>query len=280
MELHHEHERTTPRLALGIRLRRLREGEGLTLRELAPQIKFQFGYISRVERGEQLPSEGLAEALDRRFGITDLPFVEMLEMARDSAVPNYGRVFLASERKARRIQLFGSSIIPGLLQTPEYSRALFRATKPGWSVEEVTSQVELRLSRRRAFKLPEPPFFWAIVDEAALRRPVGGPAVMAAQLRHMHEALENSRITLQVLPFEQGEYPMMGGTLALLTLRDGATIGYVESFASGEAVEAPERILELTQMFDAARAKALPQAASVALIGRYMEEYKNALNPS
>lgn len=148
MELHHEEERTTPRTLLGRRLRRLRETEGLSLRELARRLGFPFGYISRVERGEQLPSDALAETLDRHYAREDLSFAELLDMARDSAMPDYGKVFLASERKARRIQVFDSSIIPGLLQTPEYARALFRASHPAWTEAEVTAQVELRLSRR------------------------------------------------------------------------------------------------------------------------------------
>lgn len=275
MELHHEEERTTPRTLLGRRLRRLREAEGLSLRELARRLGFPFGYISRVERGEQLPSDALAETLDSHYSREDLSFAELLEMARDSAVPHYGKVFLASERKARRIQVFDSSIIPGLLQTPEYARALIRDTLQGCPDSEVTAQVELRLSRRKVFEAEEKPYFWGIVDEAALRRAVGGASVMAGQLDHLLETVTSPRINFQVLPFDQGEHPMLGGSLWLLTLRSGATLGYVESFASGDAVESPERVVQLTQRFDTARAKALPEAESIELIRRYLEEYKN-----
>lgn len=100
---------------------------------------------------------------------------------------------------------------------------------------------------------------------------------MATQLDYLLEAVSGTQITFQVLPFRQHEHTMMGGSLSLLTLRDGATIGYVESFASGDAAESPEQILELTQRFDAARAKALPEAESAEMTRRYLEEYKDGL---
>jgi transcriptional regulator with XRE-family HTH domain len=274
MELHDDEGKATPRTMLGRRLRRLREGAGLSLRALAEQVGYPHTYISRVERGEQLPSLALAAALDTHFG-TDGLFADLLEMAQDASIPDYGRMILGSEEKATRIQIFTSSLIPGLLQTEEYARALFRASLPGESEEKLSERVETRMRRKRVLSKDNPPFYWAIMDEAALKRPIGGSKCMRDQIAYMLEVSASSHITTQVLPFTQGEHPMLGGSLSLLTRQNGTTIGYVESFASGEPVESQPRIVELTQRFDVARSMALPEQESLDLIHAYLREHED-----
>ncbi|KJY41402.1 DNA-binding protein [Streptomyces sp. NRRL B-1568] len=274
MELHEDEDRSTPRTMLGRRLRRMREAAGLSLRALADEVGYPHTYISRVERSEQLPSEALAEALDAHF-TTDRLFVELLGMAQDASIPGYGRVAVDSEAKAARIQVFTSSLVPGLLQTEDYARALFRVSLPGESEERINERVATRMRRKRVFKKEETPFYWAIMDEAAIRRPIGGAKCMAAQIHHVIKASESPYVSIQVLPFAQREHPMLGGSLSLFTLQNGATIGYVESFYSGEAVESPRKILELTQMFDVARSKALPERESLDLVRSYLKEYED-----
>lgn len=275
MELNNEDDgRATPRTVLGRRLRRLREAAGMSQRALADKVGYPHTYLSRVERGEQLPSEALAEDLDTHFA-TDGLFVELLSMAQDATIPDYGRVIVDSERKAARIQVFGSSLIPGLLQTKDYAHALFRESLPGESEERINERVATRIRRKRVFEKAQVPYYWAIMDEAALRRPIGGLACMRLQLRHVLTAVESSQIAVQVLPFTQGEHPMLGGSLSLLTLHNGATIGYVENFFSGEPVQAPEKVLELTHMFDVARSKALPERESLDLIRGYLRRYED-----
>ncbi|MFG2863055.1 Scr1 family TA system antitoxin-like transcriptional regulator [Streptomyces sioyaensis] len=275
MELNNEDDgRATPRTVLGRRLRRLREAADLSQRALADKVGYPHTYLSRVERGEQLPSEALAEDLDTYF-VTDGLFVELLAMAQDASIPDYGRVVVDGESKAARIQVFGSSLIPGLLQTEDYSHALFRESLPGESEERINERVATRMRRKRVFEKEQVPYYWAIMDEAALRRPIGSIATMMAQLQYVLGAVESPRISVQVLPFAQGAHPMLGGSLSLHTLRNGVTLAYVESFASGEPVESPERILELTQRFDVARSKSLPEQESLDLIRSYLREYEN-----
>jgi transcriptional regulator with XRE-family HTH domain len=275
MELHNnENDKATPRTMLGRRLRRMREDAGLSQRALADQIGYPFSYIGRVERGEQLPSEALAIALDAHFGTSGL-FVDLLEMAQDASIPDYGRAIVSSEDKATRIQSFNSSLIPGLLQTEGYARALFRISLPRESEEELSERVETRMRRKRVFSKGEPPYFWAIMDEAALKRPIGGAKCMRDQISHILDASRKPHITVQVLPFTQGEHPLLGGSLSLVTLQNGATIGYVESFASGDQLESPKMVLELTQLLDIARSKALPESESLELIKSYLKEYEH-----
>lgn len=275
MELNNEDDdRATPRSVLGRRLRRLRETAGLSQRALADKVGYPHTYLSRVERGEQLPSEALAEALDAHFA-TDGLFVELLSMAQDASIPDYGRAVLHGESKATRIQVFESSLIPGLLQTDDYAHALIRKSLPGEHEERVNELAAARMRRKRVFDKLEPPFYWAIMDEAALRRPVGGTKCMTGQIHHMLTMARLPHTSIQILPFSEGEHPLLAGSLTLLTLRNGTTTGYAESFASGESVESPRRVLQLTQRFDIARSMALPETGSLDLIRSYLRDYED-----
>ncbi|MFI1863397.1 helix-turn-helix domain-containing protein [Streptomyces jumonjinensis] len=264
----------TPRTVLGRRLQRLRTEGELSQRGLAERVKYPHTYLSRVERGEQLPSEGLAEALDAYFGTLGL-FAELLELAQHSTIPDYGQKIVEKEEKAARIQVFGSSVVPGLLQTEDYARALIRITLPGVSVEEIEERVATRMRRKRVFEKPGRPPYWAIMDEAVVKRVVGGSSCMVGQIGHIVKSAEALDISVQVLPFNQGEHSLMGGSLSLLTFENGTTIGYAESFASGELVETPRRLLELTQRFDVARSMARPEGESLDLLRSYLKGYED-----
>lgn len=269
-----ESDKLTPRALLGRRLRRLREHSELSVRGLAEQVGYPFGYISRVENGKQLPSDALAEAFDSYFDADGL-FVELLEMSRDTLIAASSRAVVSKEPEAERIQVFTSSLVPGLLQTPDYARELFRYGLPGMTEEEIDERVAVRMRRKRVFEGSDAPFYWAIMDEAALKRPVGSLESMCEQLHQVLRAAKGSRVNVQVLPFAQGPHSMLGGSLTLLTLREGGTIGVVESFITGEPVDSPKRILELTQLFDVARSLALPEDASLDLVRRYLKEYEH-----
>ncbi|MCL7378746.1 helix-turn-helix transcriptional regulator [Streptomyces sp. 35G-GA-8] len=275
MELNNESDKLTPRLRLGKRVRRLRERKGLSIRQLSEQVGgYSHSYLGRVELGDQLPSEALVKSLDKFFD-TDGVLADMLEMAHDSSIPDYGRVVVTKEVEAERIQVFTSSLIPGLLQTEEYARELFRTSLPGSSEGRVNDLVAVRMGRKGIFDRAEPLLYWAIIDEAALKRPMKGAKLMSRQLNHLLKAAERFHSTIQVLPFSEGAHPMLGGCLTLLTLRDGGMMAFVESFKSGETVELPKRLIELTQCFDVARSLALPEDKSLNLIRRYLREYEN-----
>lgn len=280
MELEPEEDAmpATPAGMLATRAARARAKAGLSLRALAEKLGYPHTYLSRVERGEQLPSEALADALDDFYG-TDGLFTDLLVVAVAAEVPVYGRKVLEEEKRAARIQTFNSSVVPGLLQTEPYTSALFTESMPGKDAEKVALQVAMRSHRRAVLDSATPPLYWAIMDEAALRRPVGGPAIMAAQIRHILDVIEkNSAVRVQALPFSRGVHPLLGGSLSLLTLRDGVTFAYVESFASGTSVDTPADVLELTTLLDIARSKALDSRESVPLFHKYLKEYEDDID--
>ncbi|GGW92630.1 helix-turn-helix domain-containing protein [Streptomyces noursei] len=272
MELHEDDGKATPRTLLGRRLRRLREAAELSQRALAERVGYPHTYLSRVERGEQLPSEALAQALDDYFSADGL-FMELLDMAQDSLIANYSREFVAKERDAIRIQVFTSSTMPGLLQTEDYTRECYRKDPTAETLNELDARVAARMKRQRIFNAAPPPRYWAIMDEAVLKRPTADRRIMREQLQHILKMAENPHITIQVLTFDRALHTMMGGSLTLLTLKDGAMVALVESFASGEAVDSPNGVVELVERFDIARSMALMESESLDLIRRYLEEY-------
>jgi transcriptional regulator with XRE-family HTH domain len=263
-------KRVTPHLLLARRLRQAREAQGISLRALAEKIGYPHGYLGRVERGEQLPSDVLAEALDTYFQTSEL-FLDLLEMARFTPIPNYATTLLGSEGKATRIQNLTSSLVPGLLQTEAYMRAQFRRAHPRRSAAGIEEMVEFRMRRKCFFAREDQPLYWAVMDEAVLKRPTGGEACMRQQLAHLLKMAQMPQVTLQVLAFEQGHYPLMGGSTSVLTLPNGSSIAYLESAMWGEALESPRAVLACVQRFDVCRAMALPPQESLDVIRTYME---------
>ncbi|MFD5031207.1 Scr1 family TA system antitoxin-like transcriptional regulator [Streptomyces sp. NPDC058220] len=278
MELNNESGKLTPRLRLGRRVRRLRERKGLSLRQLSEHVGgYSHSYLGRVELGDQLPSEALVSLLDQFFD-TDGVLAELLEMAHDSLIPDYSRRFISKEPSAERIQVFTSSLIPGLLQTEEYARELFRRALPSEPEDELNERVAIRMRRQRIFQREEALPYWAIIDEAALKRPMLFTQHMVEQLRHLLQMATRPRTVIQILPFNRGMHAMLGGSMTLMTLGEGGTIALVESFDSGEAVESTKAVVELTERFDVVRAMASTVDESLDLIRRYLKEYEDELD--
>lgn len=271
MELYNDGARS-PRSMIGERMRLMRQEEGVSLRTLADQIRLPFGFLGRVERGEQQATETLVKALDERWDTAGL-FADLLEVAQEMTIADYSRDFLRRERDTIRIQVFTSSLIPGLLQTADYARELFRLSQPGVSLDEIETQVAVRMKRKRIFEREEPPFYRAIMDEAALRRPTADRAAMRAQVAHILKAAESPHIAVQVLPFARGLHPLPGGSLNLYTLKDGGVIALVESYDSALPVDSPKGIVRQLQLFDTACALALPEDESLGLVREYLRGY-------
>ncbi|MGK5533282.1 helix-turn-helix domain-containing protein [Streptomyces sp. URMC 129] len=272
MELRDE-DGPTPRTMLSRQMRRAREAAGLSLRALGEQIHFPYGFLGRVERGEQAATESLVKALDQYFKADGL-FTDLLDMAHELELPEYTRDYVVREREALRIQVFASSNFPALLQTESYARAFFKAAGPWKSAEQIEAQVAHRLKRQRVLDRPDPPLYWAIVDEAALKRPTPSRAVMRRQIEHVLKLGERPKVHVQVVPFG-AMHPMLGGYMTLCTVKDGTTLGMVESFATSEPADSPKRIAELEQGLDVVRSMALREQEARDLFHHYLEEYKD-----
>lgn len=264
--------RATARTLPGRHLKRLREQSGLSLRALAEKLHYPHSYISRVEHYEQLPSEALAKALDELFATGGL-FGDLLTIAQDSMVTKQSRDCFPLESKSIRIQVFSSNLVPGLLQTEEYARGAFSIGLAREDLPALEEIVAFRLRRQELFKREDPPQYWAIMDESALRRLTADPRLMTNQLEHLLRVAAEPHITLQVMPLAELFHPVMGGNLTLLTLENGTTTALLESYAAGEVISAPRQVVDHQHRFNVACAQALTPADSLSLIRHYLREY-------
>lgn len=203
---------TAARIRLGTQLRRLRAEAEISREDAAAAIRSSASKISRMELGRTaIKARDLTDLL-ALYGASDEAEREsMLALSRDGSVPGwwqgYGdavpawvKPYLGLEQAARLIRSYDIQLIPGLLQTPEYARAVF--SLPAGSVaERAERQLAVRMRRQEILHRPDPPRLWAVIDEAALRRPVGGTAVMRAQIEHLLEMSRLRHVNVQVLPF-------------------------------------------------------------------------------
>ncbi len=216
---------TTVRIrGVGTELRELRKVSRLTLRDVAEQLGWQASKVSRVETGKQgLTVEDMASLLVV-YGVTGEERRRLLGLAERSKEPGWwevggglskeSRTLIQLESDATRIVNFEPLLVPGLLQTADYTRALMKAG--GLTDADAEARLAARLGRQAILSRDAPPELLVIVDETVLRRAVGSPRVMARQLRHLIEAAERPTITVQVLPFDVGAHTGLDGSFIVL----------------------------------------------------------------
>ncbi|MBW1603835.1 helix-turn-helix transcriptional regulator [Streptomyces sp. JJ66] len=257
---------------LGSRVRKLREALGLTQKQLGILVHVSHNRIAQIELATDPPTMALAEAIDLALEadgeITDLWW----HMTRETYV-DWAREFMDKEARAVKMLKYTAQSVPGLLQTPAYARASLSEGLPHLSAEELDRQVDARLSRRVLLEGAEPPFLWTVLDQDALHRRVGEKITMHEQLSYLLKVAKRPHITLQVLPFEAEQHPITGGSLTLLSLRDGPDVAYLEGYDSGELVEVPERVTRYAHAYDLLQVHALTPAASELLIRDTMKEH-------
>ncbi|MEU1940159.1 helix-turn-helix domain-containing protein [Streptomyces coeruleorubidus] len=223
-----------PRLALGARLRGLREERGIGRADAGHVIRASASKISRMETGRHgFKLRDVADLLTL-YGVTDeaerATLLALAEQANTPAwwqyysdvVPTWMQTYLGAEQAASVIRCFQVQRVPGLLQTADYARAAIRLAHPDAGAEEIDRRVALRMTRQRILhRQPDAAQLWAVIDEAALRRPVGGVRAMRAQLRHLIEVCRLPQVTVQILPFLSGGHAAEGGPVTILRLPGG-----------------------------------------------------------
>lgn len=278
---------TVRRRILGRELRALREEKGLRSDETADSMSWDPAKVTRLEQGRSGLRPQELEALLDIYGVTDPSTRDALAMLAREAKRRvwwapYNDVlaarysgFIAFEAEAVSARNFQTSLVPGLLQTPDYARAITRALRPNAPADEVNALVDVRLGRQNAALIREDPLeLWTIVDEAAIRRMVGGPAVMAKQLRRCVEASEEPHVTLQVLPLAAGAHAGLLGSFVILgfPIRGDLDVVYVENHTSNLYLEREEDLAHYNDMFDRLRAAALDTEPSRKLINQIARE--------
>lgn len=264
----------TQREKYGEELRLRRTAAELTQEQLGHQVVCSPTLISHFEAGRRLPKPDDAQRIDRALG-TDGFFLRWLEDLESK----YADHFAAAadlEQQAVLIQQFALTLVPGVFQTDGYARALFRAYRPNHTAEELDEAVVIRTRRARILDGPSKPVVWTLLDEAVLRRRVGGPRVMAEQLYKIADLGASGRIRLHVLPYGLGAHALMESLLTLMTFEDSAPAAYVEGFLTGNLMDDPALVSASHTAYALALSDALSQQESLALVRAAAEEHVHA----
>jgi transcriptional regulator with XRE-family HTH domain len=237
---------TVLRILLGAQLRRLREERNVSREDAGYAIRSSESKISRMELGRVGFKERDVSDLLSLYGVDDpVERDALLSLAKEANQPgwwskygdilaNWFQAYVGLEAAASLIRNYEVQFVPGLLQTEDYARAVILLANKGQPKEEIDRRVQLRMERQQLLSRTNPPRFWAIIDEAALRRPIGGPAVMRGQLEHLAKMAELPNITIQMIPFGFGGHAGAGGQFSLLRFPDQTMpdVVYVEQLTS------------------------------------------------
>jgi transcriptional regulator with XRE-family HTH domain len=251
------HSRTL--FTFGRLVRVFREAAGLTQKELASKIAYTNGWVSNVETGQLRPRAEQVRALERALEAPPGALMEVYEQLDDESLPGWMRDWTNEEAAAdvlRWVELF---VVPGLLQTEDYARALLFGSE---------TAVEARMKRQEIFVRDTPPIMHFVLDEGVLIHEIGGPEVMRAQLEHLIN-LVSQRLTIQVV--RSSRNPHANGAFIIATIGD-AEVAYVETAIRGVVTSSRDDIASLTTSWESIRTYALPQEESIEFIKRTVEE--------
>ncbi|MFF5013802.1 Scr1 family TA system antitoxin-like transcriptional regulator [Streptomyces sp. NPDC001165] len=269
---------SSPRALLGAELRHARERKGLSQEQLGQRLFVSGSFIGQLEAGTRRMQPEFARMLDEVLE-TDGFFTRNCRAAAKSKYEPPFEQVVEAEAQATAIRQYTSLLIPGLLQTPAYARAVDRPWAPMASEEAIEEWVEGRMERARLLDHPTKPVLWTVLDEAALHRKIGGPAVMAEALRHVVGLARRNRIIMQVLPFSVGAHAAMQGSLKLMEFADAPPLVYCEGVRSGRMEDDPATVTQLRFVYDLLVASALSREKSLALIEALAEDYAHEEHP-
>ncbi|MEU6799603.1 helix-turn-helix domain-containing protein [Streptomyces neyagawaensis] len=251
----------------GWELRRQREAHGLRQSQLGDIIFCTGSLIGQIETTKKIPTREFSERVDAALG-TDGVFSRLIGLVLRSQLPSWFQPYAEMEAKATYISTYQAQVVYGLLQTEEYARAVLATGMP----DDLDGLVAARMERQRILEREQPPLSWAILDEAVLHRPIGGPEVMRGQLARLLEFTGHRWMRVQVLPYRTGEHASLDGAFNLLRFEDDPDIIYTEDLISGHMTANPDAIREAARRYAHLQAAALSVEASAALITRVMEE--------
>ncbi|WP_350278472.1 helix-turn-helix transcriptional regulator [Kribbella sp. HUAS MG21] len=282
---------TAQRIILGTHLRRLREAAGISRTQAAWEIRGSESKISRLELGRVSFKVRDVDDLLTFYKLEDEAERErLLTMAQqandpgwwqryDDLTPIWFHDYLGLEMAADLIRTFELQFVPGLLQTPEYARAIIQLGRQDVALPraEVDRLVSLRMSRQEVLTRQRPARLWAIVDESVLQRPIGSPTVFRAQLEYLIEASRRHNVTLQIIPFDKGGYTATGGAFTLLRFNDAdlPDIVYIEHLTSAVYLDKREELDTYVVTMDAVTISAAQPRETEGIIRRAIERLDN-----
>jgi transcriptional regulator with XRE-family HTH domain len=252
-------------------LQAARAKASMSREQLGAQISYSASLVGMIETCRRVPSLDFAQRCDTAFETTGT-FERMQAHLRTMPFPAWFRPFVEYEATAKALRSFEHALVPGLLQTREYARAVL-ATRPNTTEDETDERVTARLDRQAIWERDSPPLGWFVIDEAVLRREVGEPKVMHDQLMHLARMADQPNITVEVIPYGAGAHSGLLGAFVVAEFTDAPSIGYLETAAGGSIMEEPTVIAQLVLTFDTLRSESLPRRASHDLILKVAEKW-------
>ncbi|MFI7275129.1 helix-turn-helix domain-containing protein [Streptomyces sp. NPDC049879] len=276
---------TVGQIVLGLRLRDLRENAGCTFADAAEALSVNTTTVRRMEKAEVGLKPLYVKALLERYAAPPeeaAAFLRLVEEAnrpgwwhrfRD-VLPDWFSLYVSLEGEASLIRAYEPHCVPGLLQTPDYARVLFRTGFPGAAEEEIERRVALRMERQELLSRPRAPLLWAVVEEHVLRRRVGPPSVMRAQIDRLIEATALPNVTLQIMPFSAGPHPGMFGPFQLFRFEipELPDIIYAESLTGAVYLDERPDTVAYLEVLDRMGAQAAPVQDTGSILGDIRKE--------
>lgn len=268
---------------LGGELRDVRKATGLTTRAAAARIGWTATMLNRTENGHRAASAEDVATILGAYGVVGSERERLLSLARDAENPGWWetgdsifpapvKALIGFEAQAVRISSVELNLIPGLLQTPAYTRAIMRAA--GVAPLEIETRVAMRLGRQAILTRPDPPRMLAVMDEATLIRPVGGAKVMAEQLRHLLRMAERRNIAVRVIPLRVGAHAALAGPFTILEFERAQTLVHQEGKRWISFVDTPSEVAPFVTCIDTLSEMSLTCARSVELISSVAAAYE------
>jgi transcriptional regulator with XRE-family HTH domain len=273
---------TVRRRRLGTELRRLRDSSGFKLEEVAAELGVAPSTLSRIETGKAPTKSAYLSQMLEMYGVSDSGQRQILvDMAReghrkgwwaayDDVLPSGFDTYVGLEAETAAIRSYEISVVPGLLQTADYARAVLRETFARHTPQQIDRLVDLRMERQHRLDDKPPLELWSILDEAVIRRPVGGSCIMRQQLVHLLAAGERPSVTMQILPFACGAHAAHTGSFSILEFpdRSDSEVAHVETVAGYIYLEKDRDVRARSEAFDRLRATALSPGATAELIAQ------------
>lgn len=274
------------RILLGSQLRRLREQQGVSRQDAGYVIRASESKISRLELGRVSFKERDVADLLSLYGVADEAEREaLLGLAREAnapgwwhryadVLPGWFQTYVGLEEAAGLIRTYELQFVPGLIQSEEYARAVYRLGNADASEDEIEQRVSLRMQRQQRLTGPNPPRLWAVLDEAALRRPIGGLEVMRGQLAYLIEVSKLPNVTVQVMPFKFGGHAAEGGAFTILRFPepDLPDVVYVETLTGALYLDKRDDVDTYMQAMERLAVDSATPEGTVELIGEILRE--------
>jgi transcriptional regulator with XRE-family HTH domain len=277
---------TVRRLQVGAHLRALRRAKGFTREQAGYVIRASESKISRMELGRVGFKERDIVDLLKLYGVDDrVEHDRMLTLTREANAPSwwhqYGDVldtwfqnYLDLEQAAELIRTYEVQFVPGLLQTDAYARAVIRLGHGNAGAGQIDRRASLRMERQKVLQRPDAPRLWAVLDEAALRRPIGGPAVLREQIAALIEICESPNVRLQVVPFDSGGHAAAGGAFSILRFphEELPDVVYIEHLTSALYLDKRDEVDNYAAAIGRLFIEAQPPAETPKFLRRVLED--------